>query len=428
MTDSIEIQPVRGPVQGRVRPPGSKSITNRAMILAALADGTSTLTGVLDSDDTRVMADSLRRLGFSVETDSAAARAIVGGQSGRVPVSAADLFVENSGTSIRFLTALCGLGYGRFRLDGVPRMRERPIGDLVDALNQLGARARCEQPGGCPPVVVESEGLAGGTAQVAGTVSSQFLSALLMVAPACRNGAAIEVTGDLVSRPYIDMTLEMMREFGIDVQTPSPTAFRIPPQVVRSRDYAIEPDASAASYFFGVAAITGGSVTVEGLTREALQGDIRFVDVLERMGCQVLESEDSITVIGPDRLHGIEVDMNQISDTAQTLAVVAVFADSPTTITNVGHMRHKETDRIAAVVTELQRLGIRAEAFPEGLRIVPGTPRPATVQTYDDHRMAMSFALAGLRAEGIRIANPACTAKTYPNFFQTLDALCGAAR
>jgi 3-phosphoshikimate 1-carboxyvinyltransferase len=427
LKDFIEIQPVAGPVRGSIRPPGSKSITNRAFILAALAKGKTTLTGVLDSQDTQVMAESLRRLGVNVAQDLAAKTAVIEGLGGGPKVSSAELFLENSGTSIRFLTALCTLGQGRFRLDGNARMRERPIGPLVDALAACGAKIDCELAAGCPPLVIEAKGWSAKRVTVSSNLSSQYLSALLMAAPACGHDVEVAVEGPLVSRPYIDMTLEMMRQFGAKVDEPLPNQFRIASTGYAGREYAIEPDASAASYFFGVAAVTGGTVTVEGLTRDALQGDVRFVEALVQMGCQAEWHENSITVTGKP-LHGVDVDMNAISDTAQTLACVAVFADGPTRIRNVAHMRLKETDRVTAVVNELRRLGLRADEHPDGITIHPGPVRPATVATYDDHRMAMSFSLIGLRSPGIRIADPGCTAKTYPEYFQDLERLCGSAR
>ncbi|MEQ9409609.1 MAG: 3-phosphoshikimate 1-carboxyvinyltransferase [Fuerstiella sp.] len=427
MTDYHEIQPVTAPVVGTVRPPGSKSITNRALILAALADGTSELTGVLYSQDTQVMVESLTRLGLNVSHDPATSSCTVTGTAGRISAPQADLWLENSGTSIRFLTSFCCLGTGRYRLDGVSRMRERPIRDLVDTLNDLGASVACENAtSGCPPVIVDGRAgrLPGGTAQIAGGISSQFLSSLLMSAPAAEAPVRLEVTGELVSQPYVTMTLQMMKSFGVAVEHPADlSSFQIEPQTYQARRYDIEPDASAASYFLGAAAVTGGTVRISGLSRDALQGDVEFASALEQMGCEVTWQPDSVTVSGRP-LHGVDIDMNAISDTAQTLSTVAVFADSPTTIRNVGHMRHKETDRIAAVVTELQRAGIQAEELEDGLRIFPGHPRPSEIHTYDDHRMAMSFSLLGLRAEGIRILDPGCTGKTYPAYFQDLDRLC----
>ncbi|NQV26488.1 MAG: 3-phosphoshikimate 1-carboxyvinyltransferase [Rhodopirellula sp.] len=424
MDDAYLVKPVTEPVRGAIRPPGSKSLTNRALITAALASGTTQLTGVLASDDTRVMVESLNRLGIPVTHDVENCTMEVIGCSGRPPATKAELWLENSGTSIRFLTAFCALGNGEYRLDGNDRMRERPISHLVESLTKVGVEIECELGSGCPPVRIKAQGLSGGQTTMAGNISSQYLSALLMAAPCASRPVDIDVTGELVSLPYIDMTMGVMAQFGATVSCSEPNRFSISPQQYKATNYAIEPDASAASYFFAAAAITGGEVTVEGLSSYALQGDVNFVDALEQMGCTVEYRDDSITVRGGS-LTGVDIDMNAISDTAQTLAVVALFADGPTRIRNVGHMRHKETDRVAAVVNEIHRMGVAAEEHEDGLTITPGTIQPATIQTYDDHRMAMSFALAGLRTEGIRIANPACTGKTYPHFFSDLEKLCG---
>ncbi|MFM7165006.1 MAG: 3-phosphoshikimate 1-carboxyvinyltransferase [Planctomycetaceae bacterium] len=423
-----EILPVDRPVTGTVRPPGSKSITNRAMVLAALADGPVTLTGVLDSQDTQVMVESLRRLGFSVRQDVAACTCHIHGQAGRIPAASADLWLENSGTSIRFLTGLCALGTGSYRLDGSARMRQRPIGDLVRALQPLGASIDFQTHGSdCPPLLIDGRrgAVHGGTTHIAGNISSQFLSSLLMCGPACSSPITVTVSGDLVSQPYVQMTLQMIRDFGGQIDAPADLShFHIHSGTYRSRIYDIEPDASAASYFFAAAAITAGKVTVSGLHQGSLQGDVHFVSALQQMGCQVDWNADSVTVTGR-ALRGISIDMNAISDTAQTLAAVAVFADSPTTIRNVAHMRHKETDRISAVVTELQRAGINAVEHPDGLTIHPGQPHSCQIHTYDDHRMAMSFSLLGLKVPGICILDPGCTSKTYPRYFADLAALCG---
>ena len=425
MSEPRVMTPVTSPVQGRIRPPGSKSLTNRSLIVAALAQGSSHLTGALDCQDTRVMIDSLQSLGLTVSHDRVNHTIDINGCAGRVPKASDDLWLENSGTSIRFLTAMCSLGEGRYRLDGNSRMRERPIGELVRGLRQLGVELQCELGTDCPPVVVEARGLNAGIAHVPGNVSSQFLSALLMAAPYARGKVEVEVAGQLVSEPYIDMTLGVMARFGVSVQTPAEGRYHIEPQVYQAKNYDIEPDASAASYFFAAAAITGGEVTVEGLSRWSLQGDVRFVDALERMGCLVHFNPDSITVRGRP-MTGIEIDMNAISDTAQTLAVVAPFASGPTKITNVGHIRFKETDRINALVTELRRMGLTVDEATDGLTIHPGPIQPATIATYNDHRMAMSFALVGLRAPGIEIANPECTEKTYPQYFDDLARLTTA--
>ena len=426
MSNVREIQPVSGPVNGSIRPPGSKSLTNRALVIAALAKGTSLLTGVLDSRDTQVMIDSLKRLGLAVEQSTVDRTVRIEGCDGRPPATQADLWLENSGTSIRFLTALCALGHGRFRLDGNTRMRERPIGDLVTALRQFGISVDCELGKQCPPVIVTGRGLKGGTISINANLSSQFLSAVLMAAPCADEPVEIRLAGEMVSEPYVEMTLEAMKQFGVSIDRPEPGVFRSTPQTYRAIDYDIEPDASAASYFFGLAAVMGGAITVEGLHQNALQGDIQFVRALEQMGCHVTWNADSVTVRG-GKLCGIDIDMNAISDTAQTLACVAPFAQGPTRIRNVAHMRLKETDRVSAVVTELQRLGLTVDEHPDGMTIHPGTLHGGTVATYDDHRMAMSFALLGLRVPGIVIADPECTSKTYPNYFEDLSRLCSSA-
>ncbi len=427
MDDLLEITPVAGAIRGHVRPPGSKSITNRALVCAALADGDSTLRGALDSEDTRVMIDGLGRLGIEVESRDAAKGLLVRGTGGEIPALEADLFCANSGTTIRFLTALATLGHGSFRLDGIEQMRQRPIGDLLDSLNQLGAHVVSENGDGCPPVTVHANGLPGGAAKIRGDVSSQYLSGLLMAAPAARSPVELAIDGPLVSQPYIRMTLEVIKSFGVEIETGDPLQrFRIAaPQSYHAREYAIEPDASAASYFWAAAAVTGGEVTVEGMSARSLQGDVAFVDCLEKMGCDVRRDRHSITVVGQP-LHGIDVDMNAISDTVQTIAVVAMFAEGPTAIRNVGHIRHKETDRLSALARELRKLGVSVTERDDGLTITPDRSKKlagATVETYNDHRMAMSFALAALRIAGVRIRNPGCVKKTYPAYFDDLAAL-----
>jgi 3-phosphoshikimate 1-carboxyvinyltransferase len=411
------------PASARVRVPGSKSLTNRALIVAALAEGVSTLTGALDSEDTRVMIDSLRRLGIAVDHDPDAATIRVTGCKGKIPVAEADLYVANSGTSLRFLTALVATGNGTYRLDGSPRMRQRPVADLLMALNGLGADARSDLGTGCPPVTVVASGLDGGYAFVKGDVSSQFLSGLLMAVPYSRDTTTVEVEGELVSRPYIAMTMAVMEAFGVRIGNRKFRRFDIRPAGYARRTYAIEPDASAASYFLAAAAITGGTVTVEGLGTSSVQGDVAFAEVLEHMGCTVAREADSLTVTGAP-MRGVDVDMNAISDTVMTLAVTALFADGMTRIRDVGHIRHKETDRLAALATELRKLGATVDERPDGLVILPPAGiLPARVETYDDHRMAMSFALAGLKAEGVTILDPGCVAKTYPRFWEDLETL-----
>ncbi len=422
----LEIGPLTNIPRGTFSVPGSKSITNRALVLAALTalpDHGTILDGALQSEDTEVMLAGLRLLGFSGSPDWNASQIRMYAWSDEATMIGS-LNVANSGTTMRFLTAVAALRHGRYRLDGVPRMRERPIHDLLDALTQLGVNAVSEKGNGCPPVVIESPGLRGGTVRIRGDTSSQFLSGLLMAAPFAQSAIDIEVDGPLVSVPYVTMTIAMMRQFGLSVEQDRPGHFHVPaPQrpTPLSR-YAIEPDASAASYFFGAAAITGGSISVTELTPPSLQGDVRFVEVLERMGCRIERGVDAITVHGGP-LAGIDIDMNDISDTVMTLAAVACFATGPTTIRNVAHIRHKETDRLAALACELRRLGAGVDEFADGLTITPAPLHGAVVETYNDHRMAMSLALVGLKVPGIVIDHPACVAKTYPHFFDDLERL-----
>ncbi len=429
----LPIAPLTAAPRATVTVPGSKSITNRALVLAALTpmDVPLRLTGALRSEDTEVMVAALHKLGYAIEPHWVAADPYIlfpFQERPTVPATDADLFVANSGTTVRFLTAMVAAGHGRYRLDGIPRMRERPIQDLLDALNQLrGVRATSETGNGCPPVVIESAGeCAGQRVTVRAGVSSQFLSGLLMAAPhyaGDREPVEIEVVGPTVSEPYIAMTLAMMRQWGYEVELTG-SVYRVPARggVHNPASYAIEPDASAASYFWAAAAVAGGRVTVAGLTRKSLQGDVRFVDVLAQMGCRVEECDTGITVHGGP-LRGVDVDMNDISDTVMTLGAVALFADGPTTIRNVAHIRHKETDRIAALATELRKLGATVEERADGLTITPGPLRGAAVDTYNDHRMAMSLALVGLKVPGVVIRDPGCVAKTYPGFWQDLSKM-----
>jgi 3-phosphoshikimate 1-carboxyvinyltransferase len=432
--ESLAVQPLTRPPRATLQVPGSKSITNRALVLAALSEPSrgSTLTGALRSEDTEVMVEALRSLGFRVAADWAkpdgspslpAIHVRRGDCANPVPANCADLFVANSGTSMRFLTALVSLGRGRYRLDGVARMRERPIADLLAALKQLGVNAYSEQNNGYPPVIVETTGLGGGKVRIKGNVSSQFLSGLLMAAPLAQHEVTIEVDGPLLSAPYVAMTIEMMRRFGVPVDTNTAGHFSVPiVPCYRAESFAIEPDASAAGYFLAAAAITGGEVTIPGLGSTSLQGDIRFVRVLAEMGSRVLLWEQGVKICGGP-LRGIEVDMGDISDCVMTLAAVACFAEGTTTIRNVAHIRYKETDRLTALATELRRVGAQVEELADGLRIIPRPLHEALIETYNDHRMAMSMALLGLKVPGIVIRNPGCVAKTYPAFFDDLEKL-----
>ncbi|MFN7894275.1 MAG: 3-phosphoshikimate 1-carboxyvinyltransferase [Pirellula sp.] len=422
---AVSISPVVGPVSGTVRVPGSKSITNRAIICAAMARGESVLSGVLDSEDTRVMVDAWRTLGLEIEWDLSLETLRIVGCAGQPPQANGDLNIANSGTSIRFLTAALSATRGAYRLDGVPRMRERPIADLLEGLRALGANVQSEnaERPDCPPVRINANGLHGGVAKVAGNVSSQFLSGMMMASPYADSPIEIEVVGELVSKPYVSMTAMVMKSFGLVVESISDSKYRIAaPECYRGCSYAIEPDASAATYFWAAAAITEGRVRVEGLDFEAMQGDVGFVRVLEKMGCEVSHARGFIEVAGRP-MHGVDVDMNAVSDTVQSLAPVALFARGPTRIRGVAHNRHKETDRIGDLATELRKVGAKVDEHEDGLTIHPLTLKSATLDTYHDHRMAMSLALIGLKVPGIRILDPQCTTKTFPKYFDVLGEL-----
>lgn len=421
------LTPITHPLHATVRVPGSKSLTNRALAIAALANGPTLLTNTLESDDSRYFVDSLQRLGFTVTRASLPASLptlTVSGLGGHIPAAQADLFIGNAGTAARFLTAFLALGHGTYTLDGVERMRQRPIGDLIEALTQLHVAVEC--PTGCPPVKILADGLPGGHAAIAGDVSSQFLSGLLLAAPYAQTPLELTVTGDLNSKPYVDMTIAIMADFGVTVERDGYTRFLVRPQTYQTTGtYAIESDASAASYFFAAPAVCGGRVQIENISKRSKQGDVGFVNVLVQMGCTLEEGPDWLAVTGPaGPLQGVDVDMRDIPDTAQTLAAIAPFANSPTTIHGIASARVKETDRVAATCTELKRLGVTVEEYPDGLKIYPTTNiQPASIHTYDDHRMAMAFALVGLRAPGITIQNPECVSKTFPNYFEVLETL-----
>ncbi len=423
LPDPLEIIPLDLPPDIDLEVPGSKSVTNRALIAAALARGRSRLTGVLLADDTRAMLAALGALGFVIDVEPSGPTTVVTGSAGEVPASTARVDVRLSGTTARFVAPLLALAEGSFDLDGGEPFRARPMGPVLEALRSLGARVEDLGRPGHLPVRVISEGVRGGALRVAGDTSSQFLSGLLLAGPACPDGLEIDLTTDLVSERYVELTIATMADFGARVERPTERRFVVPPTGYDATDMAIEPDASAASYLLAAAAITGGRVRVRGLTAAARQGDAGFARVLQRMGAAVTIDARGTEVRGTGRLQGIEVDLGAMSDTAQTLAAVAVFAEGPTRVTGIGFIRAKETDRIHAVVTELQRCGIRAEAEPDGFVIHPGSPQPAVVSTYDDHRMAMSFALLGLRSPGLRIADPGCVAKTFPTYFSVLEQL-----
>jgi 3-phosphoshikimate 1-carboxyvinyltransferase len=430
--DELLIEPFSRPFQATMSPPGSKSLTNRALVLAALGEGESRLENVLFADDTLVMLDCLGRLGFSPRIDRESNSVTIDGRGGRIPVNDAELFCGNSGTTIRFLTAMCALGHGRFNLDGIPRMRQRPIGPLADLLKNLGARVEYVMESGFPPVNVLADGLPGGRCRFGTSTSSQFLSAVLQVAPYARHEVRVDLESPQTSWPYVAMTMRLMDQFGCtpelirDPDTAQPRQVIIPQGVYASTDYLVEPDASNATYFLAMAAIHPGSqITIQGLGSRSLQGDVGFADVLRRMGAAVRVEGESIQISGPDSLGGIDADLSAMPDTAQTLAAVALFAEEPTSIRGLHTLRVKETDRIAALAAELQKLGAEVEVDGDDLNITPPARgiRPAAISTYDDHRMAMSFAIVGTRASGVRIMNPSCVNKTYPRFFEDLEKL-----
>ncbi|MEH2396145.1 3-phosphoshikimate 1-carboxyvinyltransferase [Nostoc sp.] len=416
--DTIAIPALNRPVDATVEIPGSKSLTNRALLVAALAQGDSILENALFSEDSKYFAKCLEQLGIPITLNPHQAQIQVAGRGGDIPAKQADLFVGLAGTAARFISALVALGNGEYRLDGVPRMRERPMGDMLTVLQTGGATVKFEGNSGFMPYTVYSRQFAGGNFQLKANQTSQQLSALLMIAPYAQQDTSIEVEGTLVSQSYVKMTCRLMADFGVEVIQISDNQFQIKAgQRYQARHYTVEPDASNASYFFAAAAVTGGRVRVKHLTKQSCQGDILWLNVLEQMGCQIKDSDDYTEVTGPKQLQGIDIDMNDISDLVQTLGAIAPFASSPVTIRNVEHIRYKETDRIRAVVTELRRLGVEVEEFADRLKIEPGPITPAAIETYHDHRMAMAFAVTGLKVPGIVIKDPGCTAKTFPDYF-----------
>jgi 3-phosphoshikimate 1-carboxyvinyltransferase len=429
-TATHEVVPLDAPVDAVVRPPGSKSLTNRALVCASLAQGRSVIDGALFADDTEAMAGALGALGAIIVGDPGAGRIEVIGTGGELAPGPVELDVRLSGTTSRFVLPVAALGHGRYRVDGAPPLRARPMGPVLDGLRTLGAGVEDEgEPGHLPVTVVAPGRLSGGTVPVRGDISSQFLSGLLLAAPYAADGVRLELTTPIGARDYVDMTAAVMNGFDVhpDLSDLSDDGGSVVVPAGRRyfpADYRVEPDASAASYFLAAAAICGGRVTIDGLGSESLQGDMRFADVLGAMGAHVEWEARRTTVVREGPLHGLgDVDLSRLPDMAQTLAVVAVFADAPTRVRGVGLIRGHETDRIAAVVRELRRCGIEADEADDGFLVRPGEPRPAVVETYQDHRMAMSFALLGLRAPGITIADPSCVAKTFPGYWDALDTL-----
>ncbi len=425
-TRTIAVPPLTAvPPPLRLRAPGSKSLTNRALLIAALAEGETQIDGALFSDDTERMSEALASLGVDVESHPEQQQFRVRGCGGVFRARQAELFAGNAGTAARFLVAAACLGDGRYVVDGNARMRQRPIADLVEALRELGADV--EAPTGCPPVTIVAKGLPGGTTRVRGGSSSQYLSALLMVAPYARGEVVVELVDGLVARPYIDMTLGVMAQFGIEVEREGYERFRIAGRRTYRAvpRYAVEPDASSAHYFLAAAALSGGEVRVDGIGTASLQGDAHFADVLERMGARVERGADWIVVRGTGGLDGIDVDMGDISDTSLTLAVIAPLARGPVRIRNVKHLRLQESERIAVVTSELRKLGADVTEFDDGWEVRPSRLHGGEVDTYDDHRIAMAFALLGLVVPGIVIRDPDCVRKTFPSYFRELARLRG---
>ncbi len=416
----IEVKPF-GHCDGAVTVPGSKSYTHRALIVSSLTDGESFLFNALRCEDTEHTARGLIKFGVEVRWESDHVRVL--GRGGSFRATDEKIDVGNSGTSMRFLTALAALRTGTTLLDGSERMRKRPMGELLSGLGELGVKAYSQNGNNCPPVIVESRGLTGSSVRIKGEESSQFISGLMMVAPHSRRDVNLEVTGSLASKPYVDMTQDVMSAFGVEVRNQGYHSFFIKAgQRYLPQKYWIEGDASNASYFFSAAAVCKGRVRVGNLNPATIQGDIGFVEILERMGCHVTRGSDWIEVAGGE-LRGIEVDMNEMPDLVPTLAVTAAFARGKTAIRNIGHLRLKESDRIHALALELSKMGIRVREGEGELEIEGGKPRGGEVETYNDHRMVMSFAVAGLAAPGVRIKEERCVNKSFPGFWETLQKL-----
>jgi 3-phosphoshikimate 1-carboxyvinyltransferase len=416
----IEVKPL-GHCDGAATVPGSKSYTHRALIVSSLADGESFLFNALRCEDTEHTARALIKFGVEVRWENDHVRVL--GKGGMFRATDEKIDVGNSGTTMRFFTALAALKTGITLLDGSARMRKRPMGGLLSGLEALGVKAYSRNGDNCPPVIVESHGLTGGTARIKGEESSQFISGLLMVAPYARRDVNLEVTGFLASKPYVDITQGVMSAFGVEVRNQGYRSFFVKAgQRYLPQEYRIEGDASSASYFFSAAAVCRGKARVENLNPATIQGDVRFLEILERMGCRVTRGDDWIEVLGGE-LHGIEVDMKEMPDLVPTLAVTAAFARGKTVIRNIEHLRLKESDRIHALAVELSKMGIRVKEGEDGLEIEGGKPIGTEIETYDDHRMAMSFAIAGLAVPGVKIKGERCVDKSFPGFWEELQRL-----
>ncbi|MFO7714722.1 3-phosphoshikimate 1-carboxyvinyltransferase [Desulfosarcina sp.] len=416
----IEIKPHRIG-RCRIRVPGSKSYTHRTLIAAALSDGSCSVRNALRSQDTLLTLAALEKMGVVVADRQQTL--FIRGLNGRPKACQEPLYLANSGTSMRLLAGVAALGEGIYTFTGTPRMYHRPITHLLAGLNQLGVDAWSTNGDGCPPVAIQGGQATGGSVAINCSVSSQFLSSLLLMAPCTPKGMSITVSHGPVSRPYVDMTLDILKRFGIRVERDGYSRFEVNgDQTYRAGDYAVEADASQAGYFWGAAAITGGSVTVNGVSFDSRQGDMGLAKVFEQMGCRVSHGSDGITVTG-GRLKAVRVDMADMPDVVPTLAVVAAFADGTTVIENVSHLKAKESDRLASTCAELKKMGIAATADTDRLLVTGGCPRGASIETYDDHRIAMSFAMAGLVTPGVCILEPHCVEKSFPNFWQVWETL-----
>lgn len=426
MAEQYQVSTVWGQIRNHkieTEVPGSKSITNRALMLAALANGKSVLQGVLFSDDSRHFLQCLVDLGFDLHIDEARCEVEIYGLGGQIPKREASIYVGSAGTAARFLTAMLGLSDGVYHLDASPQMRRRPMKPLLDCLMELGAVVTYEEKEGYFPFTIAGSGAGKREVTIDIGHSSQFLSALLMSAPMIKEDFTIHIAGDH-GMSYIAMTIEMMEQFGCRVKKVEERTYCIEAgQKYEQREYQIEPDVSAACYFYAMAPLLHADVKVRHVHRDSLQGDIAFLDILEQMGCIVEETENGIHVRGTavGNYPGVSVNMKGCSDQTMTLAALAVFAKTPTVIEGISHIRLQESNRIAAIRTELERMGIRCEERENGITIFPGQPKPAVIQTYEDHRMAMAFSLVGMRADGIVIENPACCRKTFENYFAVLD-------
>ncbi|WP_417910813.1 3-phosphoshikimate 1-carboxyvinyltransferase [Candidatus Electronema sp. PJ] len=424
----IELPPLHDALDAVVRVPGSKSLTQRALIAAALAEGESTLFGPLASEDTHYTITALRQMGIQVD-DSNPSAWTVQGCAGWIQTPEQDIFLGNNGTATRFLTSVAALGHGRFWITGGERMMQRPIEPLMAALQGWKVQISSVEGTGCPPLLIEADGLYGGETVLPEGKSSQYLSSLLLVAPYADRPAELIVKGEVLSRPYVEMTLAVMADFGIRVETArSLVRFRIPKGKYQGIRYEVEGDASGASYFWAAAAVTGGRVTVANVPPCSLQGDTGLVPLLARMGCEVSMEQNGIRVQGPECLQGIEADMGDMPDVAPTLAVVAAFAQGTTVINNIAHLRIKECDRLAVMVSELRKLGVEVEEEPGRMRIHGQGGKGlhgAKIATHEDHRIAMCFAVAGLKVAGVQISGEACVSKSFPDFWERWQAMRG---